>query len=84
MEDRGVDGIKVDGTNYVPSGTTYAQVQDSDEFIKWAEENDSQLIEEKPRKELLNQLVRTYLDDGKPLPPGVGFYIREYVSTRAA
>jgi hypothetical protein len=83
MEAEECEGVKADGTNFVPSGTVFAQVTDRAEFVAWAEQNDESLIEPKERKELLNQLVRECQDNGQPLPPGVTFYIKSYVSQRA-
>lgn len=53
-------------------------------FVKWAESNDPDLIQYKERGAELNSLVRQRLDDGEPLPPGVGFYDREYISQRTS
>jgi hypothetical protein len=84
MRSQGVESLKVGGTLFVPTETVYAQVQDRSEFVRWAQENDDELIDHRERKEVLSQLVRQKLDDGEPLPPGVGFYVREYISQRAA
>lgn len=84
MDEEGSEGTKAGGVNFVPAETPYAQVQDRAEFVKWAQENDDELIEPRERKELINALVRRHLDDGEPLPPGLGFYVRRYVSQRAA
>lgn len=84
MEEEENEGIKADGTNFVPSATVYATVQDRSAFVEWATENDPELIEPRERGELINQLVREHLDDGRPLPPGLGSYVREFISQRAA
>lgn len=84
MKQKGVESMKLDGTLFVPTETVYAQIQDRAEFVAWAEEHDDELVEPKERKEILNSLVRQRLDDGEPLPPGVTFYVREYISQRAA
>lgn len=84
MELEEVDGHKTDGINFVPVKTTYGQVQDREEFVAWAEDHDEGLIEMRERKSNLNELVRERLDNGEPLPPGLGFYVKEYVSQRAA
>lgn len=84
MEQEECDGHKTGAFNYVPQETPFAVVQDRAEFIKWAEANDPELIEPHERKKLLNQEVRKHLDDGKPLPPGLGFYVKRVVSQRAA
>lgn len=84
FETEGVGGIKVNGTLFTPTATTYAQVQDAAAFVEWAKEHAPELVEEKPRKTegVLNELVREHLDDGKPLPQGLGFYVKQYVSQR--
>ena len=84
MEDAGVGSTKVDDTLFVPAETVYGNVQDKAAFIEWAQQQDEALVEPKPRGDLLNALVREHLDDGKPLPPGVGFYVRRYISQRGA
>jgi hypothetical protein len=84
MEHEGVQGQKTDGINFVPTKTVYAQIQDRSEFVDWALENDASLIEHRERKALLNELVREKLDNGEPLPPGLGFRVDEGISQRAA
>lgn len=84
LEEEGVDSIKVGGTNFVKAETSYGQVQDRAAFIAWCEENKPELVELKERKALVNELVREHLDDGSELPPGLGFYVKQYVSQRAA
>jgi hypothetical protein len=83
MDTEGVQSIKYDGTNFVRAETVFGQVQDRSEFVAWAEENRPELLETKERKALVNELVREHLDDGAPLPPGLGFYVNQYVSQRA-
>lgn len=84
MEQEEVGSTSVAGVNFVPASTTYAHIQDRSEFIAWAKENDESLLQEKERADLLNQLVRERLDNGEPLPPGLGLRVREYISQRAA
>lgn len=84
MAHEGSEGMKTDGINFVPAKTPYAQMQDRASFVAWAQDNDPELIEPRERKELINALVRRHIDDGEPLPPGLGFYVKEYVSMRAA
>lgn len=84
MEQEHCDSHKTDGTLFVPVETVYHSIQDRSAFVEWAKENDEELVEDRERKELLNQLVRQRLDDGEELPPGVGFYTRPYISQRAA
>lgn len=80
---RPIEGQKVDGSNFVPAATQYAVVQDLDAFVEWAKQHDESLIKEAARDGELNALVRERLDNGEPLPPGIGFYDREYISVRA-
>jgi hypothetical protein len=84
MRATGVESVRVDGTLFVPTETIYAQVQDRSELVEWAREHAPELIEDRERKELLNQEVRRRIDDGDAMPPGLGFYVREYISQRAA
>lgn len=84
MEGLGVESMKIDGTNFVPTSTVYAQMQDRGEFVAWAKENAPELLEDRERKDLLNAEVRRCLDDGEKLPDGLGFYVREYISQRVA
>lgn len=85
METEKVGSIRIDGMgNFVRAETCYGQVQDSDELERWAVENMPELFEPKPRKKLINELVRERLDAGEALPPGLGFYTDTYVSVRAA
>lgn len=73
-------------TLFVSASTTMANVQDREAFVAWAKEHDEALLDPLPKErgELLNQLVRERLDNGEPLPPGIGFYVREYISHNKA
>lgn len=82
MEDESVDALKYDGTLFVPSETTYGNVSDRSEFIEWALENAPELVEYKERPKLVNETVREYLDNNQELPPGLDFYVKQYVSQR--
>ena len=84
MERDGVESMKASGTLFVRSTTTYASMQNREEFIAWAEENEPELFESKERKALLNALVRERLDNDQELPPGVCFYSRDTIAQRAA
>lgn len=80
----GVGSVKVDSTLYVPIQTIYGTVQDKEAFSKWAEAEAPEMLESKPRAQLINELVREYLDTGQELPEGLGFYVKEYVSQRVS
>lgn len=84
MEIEEVTSINTGGTMYVRAQTPYGQIQDRSVFIAWAEENDEGLLKTVERQELLNALARKHLDDGEPLPPGLGYRLKDYVSQRAA
>lgn len=80
--DPGESSLKIKGVVYIPNRTDYAVVQDRAAFIEWARANDAGLIEVATREGLLNQLVRERLDNGEPLPPGIGYYSKEFISIR--
>jgi uncharacterized protein with LGFP repeats len=84
MEAEDAQSHKASGTTFSPVKKQYATVQDRAEFVRWAQENEPDLIQYKERGAELNSLVRQRLDDGEVLPPGVGFYDREYISQRNA
>lgn len=84
MEGEEAESHKTAGVLFVPTRRPYGTVQDRQEFVKWAQENAPELVEAKERKGLVNEIVRQRLDDGEDLPPGVGYYVKEYVSQRAA
>lgn len=80
--DPGSSSVKIKGVIYIPNRTEYATVQDEQAFIEWAKENDEGLIQIATREGLLNQLVRERLDNGEPLPPGIGYHTKEFISVR--
>lgn len=84
MEQEGVEGIKSDGTNFVPTDTTYGQITDRSEFVKWARDNAPELLQEQEIGERINALARQLIDDGEEFPPGLSYRVREYISQRAA
>lgn len=84
MEQDGIESQRSYGTTFSPVQKVYAQVQDRSAFVAWAKENDEELIQDKERKTELDRVVRTALEDGQELPPGIGFYTREYISQRNA
>lgn len=84
MEHDNISGIKVGDTNFIPISTNYGQVQDRAAFIEWAQTEQPELVETKERKALVNELIREALDNGDPMPPGLGFYTKQYISQRAS
>jgi hypothetical protein len=84
MESNGVEGLKHEGINFVPTKTNYGQITDRKAFVEWCEENEPELLEPKERKALLNEKARQLLDDGEEFPPGMSFRVEEYISQRSA
>lgn len=84
MEAEGCGSVKVDGVNFVPQTTIYGQVQDREAFIEWASRTDESLLEPRERKANVNELVRDAVENSEELPPGLGFYTKEYVAQRVA
>jgi hypothetical protein len=78
------EGHRTRGALYTPVSKEYATVTDRTAFIEWAKAHDEDLVQERERSADLNALVRRYLDDGVELPPGVGYYTRDYISVRQA
>lgn len=80
MEATGVKSINLDGATATRKSTVFGNVNDKAEFIRWAELNAPELVSPAPRKALVNELVRQKLDNGEELPPGVDYFVRNYVS----
>lgn len=83
MEEEGAEAVRAAGVTFSPTRTVYGQINDREQFIKWAETNAPELIETKERKGLINQEARRHVDDGDPLPPGMTFYVKEFIGQRA-
>lgn len=78
------DGIKLDGVNFSPQETYFATVQDKAALVEWLlAEGDESIVEEKLKQDALNQLVREFIDNNQPLPPGLGYWQKTWVSTKA-
>lgn len=78
--------IKFGGVTHAPAETPYGTVQDVADLVPWAQENMPELLEDHPkvRAGRLNELVRTRLDNGEPMPPGVGYWVKTFISTHGA
>jgi len=98
MAEAGVGGMKVDvpivgpdgrlletrKINFIPSTQEHATIQDRGAFVEWCHANSREdLISEKENKGDVNSYVRECLDDGRPLPDGLGFYTRNSIGQRA-
>lgn len=84
MEGEEAESHRTKGVLYSVAKTTYGSIQDRSEFVKWAEVHAPELLESKERKGLVHEIVRQRQDDGEDLPPGVGFYVKEYISRTAS
>lgn len=82
MRETRIDGIKVDGKNFVPVETDYSVIQDRTEFVAWAEKNAPELITTVEKKGELHKLVRSRIDNGEGLPPGIGHRVDQGISMR--
>ena len=82
MRDRKLLTHKAEDASFSRKSTIYGHVQDRDAFVQWCRDNDldSDILVVKEKGQPLNELVRSRIDNGEELPPGVGFYAREYVS----
>ena len=83
MQQEGVDSTKIDGTQYVRKATVYGQVQDMDAFTEWCKADPDRagdFLKEAVEAGRINEMVRGMIDSGEELPPGLGFYTKEYVS----
>jgi hypothetical protein len=87
MQDRDPDDIightEVGGVAYTPSTTIRTKVINEEDFIAWAEQQDETLFETKvkPREAEVNRLVRTLVDNGEPLPPGLELRLQQNINT---
>lgn len=74
------------GVTHSPAETPFGTVQDAEQLYNWAvtEGNMPELYEALPktRARLLNELVRERLDNGESPPPGAGYWVRCYISSR--
>lgn len=84
MQAEETESMKVAGTLYVAYEDPMATVQDREAFVEWAKDNAPELVQLTERKRVLNELVRERLDNGEPLPPGIGLDVKEKISMRAA
>ena len=60
----------------------FAKLENRELFKEWAKDEDEAYFEPEPRvdESKLNGLVRRLLDDGQPLPPGLGVWFDERIS----
>lgn len=82
MRDRKLLTHKMEDASFSRKSTIYGHVQDREAFANWCKKNgyEEEMLVVKEKGQPLNELVRSMIDNGEDLPPGVGFYAREYVS----
>ena len=82
MSDANIPAIKVENNQFVVKKTEFGYVQDKEAFEAWCTENQVEDIYLKTteEKQRISELVRGALAAGTELPPGVTFYVREYIS----
>lgn len=82
MREQGLLSIKTHKGTYSAKSTVYAKVQDLDAFIEWATANglSEEFLREKEVGARLNEFVRDAVANGSPLPNGVVWYPKEYIS----
>lgn len=80
-EDGGAS-IRNNRGTFIAAETIFAQIQNREAFEQWAREQDETYFEDKLREKLLNELVREKIDNGEPLPPGLGWYGRRRITVR--
>lgn len=83
MEDLGLKSLNTHTHTFVPRTTVRSYITDMDAFEAWLEDegvrDDFLRVEE--QKARLNELVRERLDRKEDLPPGVGWYPQQVIST---
>lgn len=82
LRDAGLHSVRTDDARFDRRSTIYAAVQDHDAFRDWLIEKGlkEDYLVERESKARLNELVRDRLDAGEELPPGIGWFPREYIS----
>jgi FtsZ-binding cell division protein ZapB len=82
MRENGLLTVKTDNGTFSCKSTIYSKVQDMDQFIEWVklQELEEEFLREKEVAARLNEYVRDAVANGSPLPDGVTWYPREYIS----
>lgn len=83
MQEAGIASLRsADGLIFSARQTAYATVQDRARFHEWVREQGLEDVMLKTREEsaVLNEAVREALANNTDLPPGLGWYPREYIS----
>lgn len=77
----GKSSLNRNGFKFRPNSTDFAVVQDADALRAWLIANeddlaDAGIVEDKFKKGELNRIVRSKLDNGEPMPPGLGYHTK--------
>lgn len=82
MRENGLLTVKTDNGTFSCKSTIYSKVQDMEQFVQWAKQQglDDEFLREKEVGARLNEYVRDAVANGAPLPDGVTWYPREYIS----
>lgn len=80
--DEGCFSIRTSQGQYSLKAIEYGTITDMEAFKQWAEGLDlaDEFLKIKEQGARLNELVNASLEAGSPLPPGVGYYTRQYIS----
>jgi hypothetical protein len=64
----------------VPRSTKFGRVLDREKAVEWMREREKldEYMKDDFRMGRLHELVREYMEQKKPLPPGIDFYSKEY------
>jgi hypothetical protein len=81
-QSKGCFGQRTTHGQFSLKATEYGTITDLEAFVEWAKEQDleAEFLKVEEQAARVNELVRNALDTGTPLPPGVGFYTRQYIS----
>ena len=89
LEDSPIEGtIKIDLgppyglVSFLPRETYFGRVIDKEDALDYFEQRamSEEMTEPKIAKARVNELVREHLEQKKPMPPGLDFYPKRYVS----
>lgn len=75
-----------DGVTFTRVSTAYPKYEDAEALLKWIDETgqEEQLTKREFYKSRLREILLKCLEEQKPLPPGMDFYVKEYVSRKAS
>ena len=67
---------------FTPKETRFGRIIDADAAVKYFQgvSTDEEMLKQKISKGKLNEIVRERMEQGKPLPPGVDFYVNRNIT----